>query len=131
MQEALLPQADRATRCVGQNLLNYRNKLYNKSTTNRRNGLRGLQMTRARTRRLSYRCRQQARPSSSTMTSFVDNAVDLPWRNFLSPNFGTKFQREVPEFLRYSYFPIKQSEMEASMPKPARFVQSFRYNTCL
>jgi len=36
----------------------------------------------------------QARPS----TSFVDNAIDLPWRNFLSPEFAAKFQREVPEF---------------------------------
>ena len=27
---------------------------------------------------------------------FDDNAIDLPWRNFLSSEFGTKFQREVP-----------------------------------
>jgi len=26
----------------------------------------------------------------------VDDAIDLPWRNFLSPKFGTKFQKEVP-----------------------------------
>jgi len=25
----------------------------------------------------------------------VDNAIDLPWRNFLSSGFGTKSQREV------------------------------------
>jgi len=29
VQEALLPQTDRATRYVSQNLANYRNKLYN------------------------------------------------------------------------------------------------------
>jgi len=34
-QGALLPQMDRATRCVSQNLVNFRNKLCNKSTTNR------------------------------------------------------------------------------------------------
>ena len=38
---------------------------------------------------LTYRCRQQTRPS--TKTSFVENAIDLPWRNFLSPEFVTKF----------------------------------------
>jgi len=32
----------------------------------------------ATTRRLSYRCRQQDRRS----TSFVDNTIDSPWRNF-------------------------------------------------
>jgi len=37
---------------------------------------------------------QQARPS----TSFVDNTIDFPWQNFLSPEFGTKFYRDVPEF---------------------------------
>jgi len=39
------------------------------------------------------RCRQQTRPLTTTTTSFVDNAIDLPWRNFLNPEFGTK----VPE----------------------------------
>jgi len=41
LQEALLPQTDRATRYVSQHLVNRRNKLYNKSTTNRSNGCRG------------------------------------------------------------------------------------------
>ena len=27
--------------------------------------------------------------------SFVDNAIDLPWRNFLRPEFGAKFQRNL------------------------------------
>jgi len=44
IQETLLPQTDRATRYVSQNLVNCRNKLYNKSTTNRSNGVRGLQL---------------------------------------------------------------------------------------
>jgi len=26
---------------------------------------------------------------------FVDNTIDVPWQNFLSPEFGTKSQREV------------------------------------
>ena len=37
------------------------------------------------------RCSQQARPS----TSFVDNTIDLSWRNFLSAEFETKFQIEM------------------------------------
>jgi len=43
-QEALLPQTDRATRHVVQNLVNYRNDLYNQFTANRGNGVRGLQL---------------------------------------------------------------------------------------
>ena len=30
--------------------------------------------------------------------SFVDDTVDLPRRNFLSPEFEAKFQKEVPLF---------------------------------
>ena len=33
-------------------------------------------------RRSSHRCRQQTRPSTKTTTSFVDNAIKMPWRNF-------------------------------------------------
>ena len=36
--------------------------------------------------------------------SFVDNAIDLPWRNFLSPEFGTMFHSEVPLLGRYPKF---------------------------
>ena len=42
----------------------------------------------ATTRRCLHECRQLARPSTTTMSS-VDNAIDLP-------EFGTKFQTEVP-----------------------------------
>jgi len=35
----LLPQTDRAMRCVSQNVVDCRNKLYDKSTTNRSNGV--------------------------------------------------------------------------------------------
>ena len=55
------------------------------------------------------RCNPQARPS----TSFVAHTIDLPWRNFLSPQFGAKFgdgkkvkgspysitERRVPELI--------------------------------
>ena len=41
--------------------------------------------------RPTTRCDPQARP----LASFVDNTIDLPWRNFLSPGFGAKFQMEV------------------------------------
>ena len=46
------------------------------------------------------RCHQPPRPS----TSFVDNTIDLPWRNFLSPEFGTKFQKKETLFRRYLDF---------------------------
>jgi len=55
----------------------------------------------------------------------VDDAIDLPWRKFLSPKFGTKFQKEVP------YNTVWGRWKEASRQIPARFVQSFRYNTGL
>ena len=38
-QETLPPQTDRATSYVSQNLVSCRNKLYNKSTTNRNSGV--------------------------------------------------------------------------------------------
>jgi len=49
------------------------------------------------TRRSSYRCRQQARPSTTT-TSFVDNAIGLRGGEIFSwtLEFGTKFQRKEP-----------------------------------
>jgi len=70
-QEALLPQTDRAMHYVRRNLVNCIKKLYNKSTTNRKNGVRGLQLTRIKQPRLglSYRCRQQTRPSRTTRST--------------------------------------------------------------
>ena len=44
--------------------------------------------------------------------SFVDNAFDLPWQNFLSPGFGTKLA--VPEF---SYDTVWDMTKEAPVPK--------------
>ena len=51
-------------------------------------------------------CNPQAQPS----TSFVDHTVDLPWRSFLSPEFGGKFRRDehVSLFWRYPDFPTTQ-----------------------
>jgi len=34
------------------------------------------------------------------------STIDMPWRNFLSPEFTTKFQREVPLFLEITEFPF-------------------------
>ena len=48
---------DRATRCVSQNLVNYRNKLYNKSIINHSNGVRGLQLIDFRKQVLLVDCR--------------------------------------------------------------------------
>ena len=58
---------------------------------------------------------RRARPS----TSFVDHSIDLPWRNFWSPKFGTKFQREgmlflkvYPNFLITQWFRIGERELQ-------------------
>jgi len=57
---------------------------------------------------------RRARPS----TSFVDHSIDLPWRNFWSPKFGTKFQTEgmlflkvYPNFLITQWFRIGEREL--------------------
>ena len=84
-------------RAVSKNLVNCRNKLYIKSATNRSDGVTGVTVRRLvvniTTRRSSYRCRQQARPSTTTTTSVVKNAIDLPWRNFQRPEFGINSPR--------------------------------------
>ena len=44
----------------------------------------------------------------------------MPWRNFLSPDFRIKFQREVPLFLEITEFPfntVQDRWKEAHMPK--------------
>jgi len=51
------------------------------------------------------RCSQQARPP----TSFVDSTIDFPWRNCLSPEFGTKFQGGVPLFFTDIRISLKHS----------------------
>jgi len=41
-------------------------------------------------------------------TSFADNTIDLPQRNFLSPELGAEFQRVVhPDIWRYLKFTYK------------------------
>ena len=55
--------------------------------------------------RPSYRCCQQARPS----TSFVDNTIDWSWRNFLGPgSLRQSSEGGVPLFWRNSNFLISQ-----------------------
>jgi len=52
--------------------------------------------------------------------NFADNVIDLPWQNFLSLEFETNFQREVPSFLEISKFPYNtewDKGKEASVPK--------------
>jgi len=73
------------------------------------------------------KCSQQSRPS----TSFVDNMIDLPRRNFIK----TKVCDKVPEGCRlplFSEFPLGGlSERKPPCQKPSRSVQSFRFNTGL
>jgi len=72
----------------------------------------------------------------AAVAELVDNAINLPWRNYLSLEFGTKSQREVPQFLEIPKFPYntvwnRWKEAKPPCQKPARFVQSFRDNTGL
>jgi len=77
---------------------------------------------------LSYRCRQQTRPSTTT-TSVVDNAIiDLPWRNDLSPEFGTKFQMDVPYFWRYPNFLITHETGEGCLHAKTQLHSSSRFD---
>ena len=68
----------------------------------------------------------QTRPS----TSFVDHTIDLPWRNFLGPEFGAKFQRKVPLFWSNPNFLTTQFRIGQRKP-PALSVQTFRCSTGL
>jgi len=75
------------------NIVSDRNKLYDDKSTigSQLIDLNSKQPRLVDCRRPICRCRQQARPSTTT-TSSVDDAIDVPWRNFPSPEFGT-----VPE----------------------------------
>jgi len=61
---------------------------------------------------------EQARSS----TSFVDNAIDLSWQNFLSPHFETNLKRVVAYvYFRNAWVSLKHSIdrwKKAFMPKP-------------
>jgi len=63
--------------------------------------------------------------------SFVDHTIDLPWRNFLKPEFGTKFLREVllyldiPEFLDNREY---DRSKEAFVPKSSSITPSVWWN---
>ena len=51
-------------------------------------------------------CGQQATCTYGRLwMSYVDNTIDLPWRKFRSPKFGSKFQ--YPYFLEVPKFPYK------------------------
>ena len=76
-------------------------QLYKKSRTNGSNGSYRVTVNHgvinfvhpALTRSTVRRRRDAQAPESTT---FVDHTIDLLWRNFLNPEFGAKFQREVP-----------------------------------
>ena len=74
---------------------------------------------------------------ASTIDSFVDNKIDLPWRNFLSSEVRVKFQREVPLFLgrqlaAAEYTSNTYRSKEAPMPKTElnSFIRFHRTPTC-
>jgi len=134
-QEALLLQTDRATRCIRQKLVNCcraYDSLGTSCTTNPEQievmELNGCSRpTCNKLCAFSYdaldcrRCNPQARPS----TSCADHTISLQWRIFLSPEFGVKFQTEVPLSLE-----VDQRKL-LCQKKQAISVYSFRYNTVL
>ena len=75
---------------------------------------------------------QARRPS----TSFVDNAVDLPWRNFQSQEFGGKVREgSILIFWRYLNFlktqnGIGQRKLPSQKPALSQYPSS-RFNTIL
>ena len=125
-QETLLPQTDRATRYVSENLVNCRNKMYDKSTTNRME-LDGYRRS---------TCSKQPRLVDCRIG--VVNKLDRRRRRVVD-NVAkfSKFQslrqssREMSlNFWRYQIFPITPCWVGGSKPPcqmPARFVQPFRY----
>ena len=89
----------------------------------------------AKTRRLSYRCHQQTRPSTTT-TSSADNASDLLRQNFF-PKSGVwdKVPEESTLIFGDTDISLKThcrtGGRKPPCQKPARFIQSFWYNTGL
>ena len=78
--------------------------------------------------------RRRGNPQAPSSTSFVDHSIDLPWWNFLSPEFGAKFQREVPWFLEIPEFPYNKHTRIGQMKlhaKKTRLYPLFRCYTSL
>jgi len=71
------------------------NLLYNESTTNRQE----IEPVRA-IPRVPRTSAVYTRPPAVTVFISYSPNVGVPWQNFLIPEFGTKFPREVPLFLR-------------------------------
>ena len=96
------PQTGRATRSVSENLSNCRTTPYETTCTTNPEQIEVMESegcSRPTCNKLCAsshgaldrrRCNPQERPS----TSFVDHTIDLPWRNFLRPEFGAKFYRD-------------------------------------
>jgi len=89
-QETLLPESDGATRHASREMLS---TVETSWTTNRSNGVKKVYIA---VDRLVVNSRDLSTVVwvSSTNSTVVDNAIDLPWRNFLSPGFRTMFQRK-------------------------------------
>jgi len=109
IQEVLLPQTDRATSKSCQLLHLWTSYTTNQQQIQLSNVVRVIEIEhyrwwtcnklRASSRDAStvWVLTQQPRPS----TSFVDNRIDFPWRNFPSPQFPI---RKYIYFWRYSHF---------------------------
>ena len=64
------------------------------------------------------RCNPRARPS----TSCADHTISLQWRIFLSPEFGVKFQTEVPLSLE-----VDQTKLLCQKTSYIRLLVSIQY----
>jgi len=129
----MLPQTDRATRYVSKNLVNSRKKLYNESTTNRSNGVRGLQLIDCskQPRLVDCRigvvkkldCQQQQRRVLLTTQSTCSGEI------FLVRSLAQSPRGKYPNFWREAYpiFFITQCGVDGRklpLPKLTRFVQT-------
>ena len=91
---------DRTMRCLRvKNVVNCKNKLYDKSTTNWMD-LEGSSWSTCSQRLWLVDCRIGVvnKLDHRRRRQVVDIAIDSTRQNFLHPEFGTKFPREVPNF---------------------------------
>jgi len=122
-------KTDRATRCQWKCcylLQNCRNTLYRQQIHKKSKYMELQHYSRPKCNKLCA-----SRHDASTVAGvvnkldeFVDNTIDLRWWNFLSPEFGTKFQMEVGPLLFWRYPDIlitqcifRTGGKQASMPK--------------
>ena len=139
-KKTLLPQTDGATRYVSQNLVNCRNKLFNRSTTNRTE-LEGYSWATCSKQPRLVDCRigvvnkldRRRRRRCQQRWQVDDNAIDLLRRNFLCPKFGADFQSPGYEWMnehfiyqhRYNTVKTIKSRTVSTGPKGSKSTYNY------